>query len=327
MKTRHLTLLILLLLISFFSAQSQVKELTIDRVIDSLSLNSPKARIENLNFQNELLLFENYKKSFSPSLSINFNPISFNRSYRVLQKPEDGSYSYVEDYSNNSSIGASIRQKVGFTGGELTVNSNLNYLNEFSLKRNSFSTTPIAIGYSQQLFGGSKLHRLENDIEYAKKIVAIRQYCSNISQIQHEALNFFMNALLNKMEKELALENKQNNDTLLHIAEVKLKNGNITEYDFKQIELQSLNTQYAYENATKNYTESRQRLLTFLGIDSDNFDIDIPFFELPLSIDTHLVTTYVKKNNPFFKQQEIQKLEAEKSLFSAMRILFLLIPH
>ena len=264
-----------------------------------------------------MLLFENYKKSFLPSLSLNFNPISFNRSYRVLQNPDDGSYSYVEDYSNNSSIGASIRQKVGFTGGELTVNSNLNYLNEFSLKRSSFSTTPIAIGYSQQLFGGSKLHRLENDIEYAKNIVAIRQYCSNISQIQHEALNFFMNALLNKMEKELALENKQNNDTLLYIAEVKLKNGNITEYDFKQIELQSLNTQYAYENATKNYTESRQRLLTFLGIDSDNFDIDIPFFELPLSIDAHLVTTYVKKNNPFFKQQEIQKMEAEKSLFSA----------
>jgi len=300
-----------------FFAQSQVTKLTIDRVIDSLSLISPKAKIENLNFQNELLLFENYKKSLLPSLSINFNPISFNRSYRVLQKPEDGSYSYVEDYSNNSSVGASIRQKVGFTGGELTVNSNLNYLNEFSLKRNSFSTTPIAIGYSQQLFGGSKLHRLENDIEYAKKIVAIRQYCSNISQIQHEALNFFMNALLNKMEKELALENKQNNDTLLYIAEVKLKNGNITEYDFKQIELQSLNTQYAYEDATKNYTESRQRLMTFLGINDDSIDIDIPFFELPLSIDANLVTTYVKKNNPFFKQQEIQKLEAEKSLFSA----------
>ena len=118
------------------------------------------------------------------------------------------------------------------------------------------------------------------------------------------------------MERALSLQNKQSNDTLLYIAEVKLKNGNITEYDFKQIELQALNTQYAYEDATKSYNESRQRLLTFLGIDSDNFDIEVPVFELPLSIDAHLVTTYVKKNNPFFKQQEIQRLEAEKSLFS-----------
>jgi hypothetical protein len=113
----------------------------------------------------------------------------------------------------------------------------LNYLNEFSRKRNSFSTTPFTIGYSQQLFGGGKLHRLENDIEYEKNIVAIKQYCSNIAQIQHEALNFLMNALLNKMERALSLQNKLNNDTLLHIAEMKLRNGNITEYDFKQMEL------------------------------------------------------------------------------------------
>ena len=317
LKTNHFILIVLLLCNLFFSTHSQVTKLTIDRVIDSLSLISPKAKIENLNFQNELLLFENYKKSFLPSLSINFNPISFNRSYRVLQKPEDGSYSYVEDYSNNSSIGASIRQKVGFTGGELTVNTNLNYLNEFSRKRNSFSTTPISIGYSQQLRGSAKLHRLEKDIEYAKNSISIKQYCTNISQIQQEALNSFMVVLLNKMERELSLQNKLNNDTLLYIAKVKLKNGNITEYDYRQIELQSLNTQYAYENATKNYTESRQRLMTFLGIDNDNIDIDIPVFELPLSINAHLVITYVKKNNPFFKQQEIQKLEAEKSLFSA----------
>ncbi|MDD4697880.1 MAG: TolC family protein [Fermentimonas sp.] len=300
-----------------FSMQSQVKKLTIDRVIDSLSLVSPKAKIVSLNFQNELLLFENYKKSLLPALFINFNPINFNRSYRALQQPDDGSYSYVEDYSNNSSIGASIRQKIGFTGGESSINTNLNYLNEFSQKRNSFSTTPFSFGYSQQLRGSAKFHRLEKDIDYAKNSISIKQYCTNISQIQHEALNFFMDVLLNKMERELSLQNKLNNDTLQHIAKVKLKNGIITEFDFKQIELQSLNTQYAYEDATKKYVESQQRLITFLGINDDSIDIDIPVFELPLSIDTHLVATYVKKNNSFFKQQEIQELEAEKSLFSA----------
>jgi hypothetical protein len=102
---------VFILLSSHFPIQSQVRKITIDKVIDSLVLVSPKAKIENLNFQNELLLFENYKKSFLPSLSINFNPISFNRSYRVLQKPEDGSYSYVEDYSNNSSIGPQYDKK------------------------------------------------------------------------------------------------------------------------------------------------------------------------------------------------------------------------
>lgn len=58
------------------------------------------------------------------------------------------------------------------------------------------------------------------------------------------------------MDSELAIDIKQSNDTLLHIAEIKLRNGSITEYDYKQMELQSLNLQYMYENAVKHYAES-----------------------------------------------------------------------
>lgn len=89
-----------------------------------------------------------------------------------------------QDYSNNSSAGISIRQKVAFTGGEINIGSNINYLNEFTHKRNSFSTTPFSIGYSQQLWGGGKQYRLEKEIEYAKNNIAIKQYCTKLSQIQ-----------------------------------------------------------------------------------------------------------------------------------------------
>ncbi|MEA4995929.1 MAG: hypothetical protein VB075_16610 [Petrimonas sp.] len=129
-------------------SQDTLRAVTLDEVVNILSLKSSAAQIEKLNYQNEILQFENYKKSFLPSFSLNFNPINFNRSLRLLQQPSDGSYSYVEDYSNNSSAGVSIRQKVGITGGDLNIGSNINYLNEFSLKRNSFNTTPFFIGYS-----------------------------------------------------------------------------------------------------------------------------------------------------------------------------------
>nr|WP_320057664.1 TolC family protein [uncultured Bacteroides sp.] len=286
-----------------------------DGVIDSLSLISSEAKIARLNFQNNILQFENYKKSLLPSFSLNANPVNFNRSLRLLQQPNDGNYSYVEDYSNNSSFGISARQKVGLTGGEFNISSNLNYLNEFSSKRNSFNTTPIAIGYSQQLWGGGRMYRLEKDVEYAKHQVAIKQYCSNMSQIQQKALSLFMTTLLSKLESELALQTKHSNDTLLCIAKVKLSNGNITEYDLKQIELQSLNTQYTYENSTKNYLEAKQKLFIFLGIDNDDAGIVVPYFNTPFVIDILTVRAYVEKNNPFFIQQEIQKLEAEKNIY------------
>ena len=116
------------------------------------------------------------------------------------------------------------------------------------------------------------------------------------------------------MEKDLALQTTQNNDTLLQLARIKLDNGHITEYDLKQIELQSLNAQYAYENASKNYSEAQERLAVFLGINLS--DVSIPEFDVPIAIDPHSVLFYVKLNNPFSKQQEIQTLEAERSLFS-----------
>ncbi len=310
-------LLIILFFASFMKAncQNMPTTVTLDEVIDILSLKSSSAEIENLNFQNELLQFENYRKSFLPSFSLNFNPVNFNRSLRLLQQPSDGNYSYVEDYSNNSSAGISIRQKVGLTGGEINIGSDINYLNEFSRKRNSFSTTPFYIGYSQRLRGGGKQHRLEKEIEYSKVKVAVNQYCTNISQIQKQALTLFMNALLRKMERDLARETTQNSDTLLQFARIKLDNGFITGYDLKQIELQSLNAQYAYENAQKSYIEEKERLSVFLGI--AEIEVQIPDFNVPLSMDIPTVMFYVERNNPFSRQQEIQALEAERSLYSA----------
>ena len=109
--------------------QSIPREVTLDEVINRLSLESSSAKIELLNFQNDLLQYENYKKSFLPAFVLNFNPINFNRSLRLLQQPIDGSYSYVEDNSNNTNFGTTVRQKISITGGELSIGSNINYLN------------------------------------------------------------------------------------------------------------------------------------------------------------------------------------------------------
>ncbi|MGI6794866.1 TolC family protein, partial [Bacteroides sp. KG68] len=56
-------------------SQDTLRAITLDEVVNVLSLKSSAAQIEKLNYQNEILQFENYKKSFLPSLSLNFNPI------------------------------------------------------------------------------------------------------------------------------------------------------------------------------------------------------------------------------------------------------------
>ena len=60
-------------------------DLSLSKVIDELSMNAPAAQIERLNFENDLLKFENYKKGFLPAVSLSMSPVSFNRSIVSLQ--------------------------------------------------------------------------------------------------------------------------------------------------------------------------------------------------------------------------------------------------
>ncbi len=307
---------VIILFVTNLDSYSQInkKQMNLDEIVNILSLESPSAKVEKLKYKNDLLQFENYRKGLLPSISFNLNPINLNRSLKLLQQPTDGSYSYVEDYSNNSSLGITLKQKVGFTGGDLNISSRLNYLNEFSENKNSFSTSPFVIGYSQQLWGGAKNYRFEKCIENAKNEIVIKKYCLSLSQVQRDVLGLFMDVLLHTLEHNLTYEECQINDTLLNIARVKLKSGHITEYDLKQIELQSLDTQYTYEASVKNREQSQRRLLTYLDIEYDSIGIVYPVFNLPMNINIQTVLFYVRKNNPFAMEQRIAELEAEQAL-------------
>lgn len=314
---------ILLIFLVFIQATTksysqQTVELTLDNVINKLALESSQAKILHLNFQNKLLQYENFKKSYLPSVSFNLTPFSFNRSLKLLQQPSDGSYTYVDDYSNNSSAGITVTQKIGLTGGNLTVGSNLNYLNEFSRKNSSFNSTPYTIGYSQQLWGGGRTNKYDRQLEEQKYQEGLKSYCGSLSDLQKEAMGLYMSVFLAKLELDLSQKNVASSDTLLSIAKLQLQNGSFTTYDYNQVEMQAANSTYTSEKAQKNYQSALQKLIIFLDIEpeSDRLSIKEPGFDLPILLDSALVRMYVNKNNPFALTEKIKKLEAEKSLLS-----------
>ena len=176
-------------------AQTQI---TLEKVVNEWSFYSPSAEKIKLTYENIILSYNNYLKEFLPSIAFNMNPVSFNHSLRLMQNTTDGSYSYVNDYSNTSNVGLTIQQKIGVTGGVFSVSSNLNVLTEFSTHRNNFNTTPLALNYSQQLLGGYYTYKKLKKIEHAKALNAARQYCSDMSDIQIKGLDAFLNLFLNR---------------------------------------------------------------------------------------------------------------------------------
>lgn len=204
-KQKYLPLSICLVVSNSIYSQESNILLSLSDIIDNYSLQSPAVRMELLNYENDILEFTNYQKSLLPSIAFTFNPVGLNRSLRLLQSPEDGGYSYVEDYSNTSSLGVSISQKVGFTGGNVNIGTNISYLNEFSRERSSFSTAPFYVSYSQTLWGGRKLFRMENKIRKTKNRAAAKKCCYQIAEIQLQAANLYLEALSNKLAAERLL--------------------------------------------------------------------------------------------------------------------------
>lgn len=317
MKGGALYLFFLCLLFPSQLTAQELSTLRLNEVLHVYVLQSPVAQIEQKEHQNDLLQYENYRKGLLPSVSFSFNPVAFNRSLRLLQSPEDGSYSSVEDYANSSSAGITISQRIGFTGGSLQIGTNLSYLNEFSDKRHSFTTSPFFVSYSQQLWGGRKLFLFDKKIQEAEHSISIKKYCSKISKIQEEALELFFIALSHQLESELTLLNSAANDTLLSIAKTKLTHGHITEYDYRQVELQTIELQLNYRLARKQYEESFRALCTYLGLERNNGRLILPDFDLPSLIERQEVEYYVKQNNPTLTEQEVNRLEAEKDFFNA----------
>ncbi len=297
-------------------AQTQV---TLEKVVNEWCLSAPSAEKAKLDYENVVLAHKNYLKGFLPSIAFQMNPITFNHSLRLMQNPTDGSYSYVNDYSNTSNAGLSVLQKIGVTGGVLSVNSNLSVLTEFSTGRHNFNTTPLSFNYSQQLLGGYYTYKKLKRIEQTKILNAARQYCSEMAEVQIKALNAFLNLLLADVTRKVALKNSAISDTLLMAGKALWNNGHFTEYEYKQVELQSTNNLYVYEKSQKEFLQSLRQLWTLLGKQDipDSVEVSLPDFALPLSIEAETVINYARKNNPFALSQEARRLEAEQTLFNA----------
>jgi len=315
-------IIFLLLLLFMFNIKivAQNFEINLNKILTEYCHSSPEAIKARLDYENANYQYENYKKGFLPSVAFTLSPATFNRSFRVLQSPDDGSYAYVEDFSNNSSMGFSVSQKIGVTGGTINMGSNLNMLNEFYDSRKSFSTRPFSVGYSQKLFGGAAAdYRFTKSMEKKRNEKAAKDYCSSITDIQREAIRLFMDLILVKIAMEVALKSEAISDTLLQASIVKYDNGRMAENEYLQMKIQAVNDRFAAENYKKEYEICLRRLLDYFGIADiyEKYLIDQPDFDLPSVLDFEAVMEHAEKNNPFALAQQIRRIEAERNIHNA----------
>lgn len=164
--TRSHILSIILAALAAFPAYSQdTLRLTLSETVRMAQEQSPQAIAARHSFRAAYWNWRSYRANMLPSLTFTSSP-SLNRSISSVTLP-DGGESFVHRNQLMVDAGLTINQNIPFTGGSLFVKTALQRLDLFSEKTSSYNTTPIVLGYEQNLFG-------YNQFKWDRKIEPLR---------------------------------------------------------------------------------------------------------------------------------------------------------
>lgn len=302
----------------FFSSAQDTLRLTLQQVIELADAQSPMAILAKHQFRASYWSFRTYQAKYRPSLTMNATIPDY---LRVFEKEYDfntGQEYYVEKNSNNSSLGLSLTQNIGLTGGSIFTNSELTRFDVFGADRSiQYISTPVSVGLRQPIFDFNPL-KWEKKIEPVKYEEAKKNYLDAMENVNMRAVNLFFNLALAQLNQEIARVNYSNADTLYRIAQGRYNIGTIAEDELLQMELSLLNAGTALNKAGIDLKIQEFQLRSFLGYNENvQIELKIPN-EIPdLEVDVTQVLDLAQKNNPQILDFQRQLLEAQRDVAQA----------
>lgn len=309
-----ITTIIFLALLSTLPLRGQ-QTLNLSETIHTARNQSVEALEARQAFISTYWAYRSYQASRLPSFYMYGNLMNFDRSLTLLQNPEDGALNYVSSNNLQNGVGLQIKQNITFTGGTLSVASDLSRIDQFGMNKSlTWYSRPVTVSYYQPLF-------TYNQFKWDKKIVpkeyeeGKRQYLERMESITVNAVYAYHNLLLAKVNNDISVSNFENSGNMLRIAKERLQLGTVTRAEYLQLELRMLNDSIAINESAVQVREAQMTLNSLLGYD-ESFEI-LPEIagELPnIQMDYDLVMEKALSNSSFSLTNELSLLNAESNV-------------
>ena len=296
------------------SASAQ-EHMTLDQAIYTARHQSVEALEAKQAFISTYWAYRSYKASRLPSFYLYGDIMNFDRSLTLLQNPDDGSLKYVSSNNLQNGLGLQISQNVTFTGGTLSVASDLSRIDQFGGARSlTWYSRPVTISYYQPLFSYNQF-KWDKKIEPKEYERGKRNYLESMENITINAVSAYHSLLLAKMNNDISKSNFENSGKMLRIAKERLQLGEVTRAEYLQLELRMLNDSISINETAVTLREAQMQLNSLLGYD-ESFEIEpVISQELPdIRMDYDLVMTKSLENSSFSLNNEINLLNAESSV-------------
>ena len=312
MKTGIITTLALLL--AAFSASAQ-NSMSLAEAIHTARHQSVEALEVRQAFISTYWAYRSYQASRLPSFYLYGDIMNFDRSLTLLQNPDDGSLKYVSSNNLQNGVGLQINQNITFTGGTLSVSSDLSRIDQFgSNKSLTWYSRPVTVSYYQPLFTYNQF-KWDKKIEPKEYEKGKRDYLGSMEAIAINVVYAYHNLLLAKMNNDISQSNFENSGNMLKIAKERLQLGNVTKAEYLQLELRMLNDSISINETAVQVREAQMQLNSLLGYD-ESFEI-IPTIEssLPnIQMEYDLVMHKSLQNSSFSLNNELSLLNAESNV-------------
>jgi len=308
-----------LLTLFFNSGAQEVKKLlSLPEAIDIASQKSLDAfRNENM-FLASYWQFRYFKAERLPSLSLEATPFDFNRSMQKVYNYDENRDEYKPREFLNSELGMVLNQNIGLTGGSIFARSELNMTRNFGEnKLNSFTSTPVSIGYNQSLNGYNRL-KWTAKIEPVKYEKAKKSFIQSKEALAIKTSRRFFDLVDAQIEVKICLTNMANADTLYRIGKGRFQVGTITQDEVLNLELSMMNARLALTRANLELERARADLNSLLGFEKGvKIDCVVPEKLPALNISVPDAIQSALINNPDMLDQQQRLLEEDRKVAQA----------
>ena len=312
---KHTIYITILLLLPFLLKAQKTLTLTLSEAIEMARRNSPEAIAARHAFRASYWNWRSFRAKQLPSLTLTSDP-SLNRSIQSVTL-EDGSDKFVHRNQLSVDAGLEIQQNIALTGGRVLLKTGLERLDMFTDNISSYKSTPVVVGYEQDLFGFNDL-KWERRIEPIKYEEAKKTYIETLELVAAYTTNRFFNLATAQTSLEIANYNFAYADTLYRYAQGRYNIGTITENEMLQLELNKLTEQTNRLNAQIEVDDYIQSLRSYLGISENITLVVIPDDSIPhFTVDVNEAMQLAFQNNPDISAFERRRLQSESNVAEA----------
>lgn len=314
MKNIFTTFILLIAIAISTKAQNKV-QLSLDDVIEISSKQSIDAFRNKNMYLSSFWEYKFFKAERLPGISLSSNPLDFNRYYNKEYNFETNQDEYRLREYLTSDVSVSATQNVGLTGGQLFLRSELGMVKNLNGDQNtSFTSTPLSIGFSQELNGYNEL-RWKSKIEPLKFEKAKKEFIQDVEDLRVKSTLQFFQLITAQIQKGIAETNYANADTLYKIGKGRFQVGTVTQDELLKLELSLLNAEQALSMAQLEEKRAQSSLNSFLGMEkSMEIECIVPS-EIPkLQINPELALSQAIQNNPEMINHQQQKLQQDQNV-------------